>query len=695
MKIPIVQLNKDTGIPPESKTLEQEGARLHSIQTAAERAQKLVADANSHSRFQCEVKLPAETLDALAVARKELADLIDYAACVKEIERYLSAGIWADAEERFKEAPDLEGGWKLHLALKTGREIQRDQPGDRKQKLRWLQAKDLSHPVLACFSLERGNLEREFYDKDQLHLLRMTQAARDLCGHSTGKLQDDNLVSWLTTPILSDHSLIEELARAVARIDEASPNPKGKEIRDRIKSLLNATPGDIALQAAIGDVRSVSESLRKSKALVPHNLAVAVFARMGEDRSAQDFLSEAISASALFACCYEYREKVAAQFRRALPQGIRPGDRDVRGRVCAVLEQMFKKIGVDWGQPTQADSWACRWEVECSAITKLVEKGERLGDNTFPFGPALVQFFQLQEKLAYVLRTHPEIRTWYGPCANSMVVLYARDPHGALESLQGMAGCCYSKAHGYPGYATLPNAQEALKKDANLVFREIWFALLNLHQFKAGTPNSDCPAIADEIARCCKALIELQDSGIELADRLARTLRDSFVAMTGQIQTEEDAQVRRECMTKIIDLLATYNNAARPWLQPCLGNLKLKRADLILKLADIRFGAWDGANRKVLQDLSALIDVGLSDAPTDPALNIRRAEVALLFALVDRDIDGKRVAEVLERLQAMMIGHRWPSWAVIEIQELMYHKDIGHLPQRIDKIRDRWRLTEK
>jgi hypothetical protein len=48
------------------------------------------------------VKLPAETLDALAVARKELADLIDYAACVKEIERYLSAGIWADAEERFK-----------------------------------------------------------------------------------------------------------------------------------------------------------------------------------------------------------------------------------------------------------------------------------------------------------------------------------------------------------------------------------------------------------------------------------------------------------------------------------------------------------------------------------------------------------------------------------------------------------------
>jgi hypothetical protein len=276
-----------------------------------------------------------------------------------------------------------------------------------------------------------------------------------------------------------------------------------------------------------------------------------------------------------------------------------------------------------------------------------------------------------------------------------MVVLYARDPHGALESLQGMAGCCYSKAHGYPGYATLPNAQEALKKDANLVFREIWFALLNLHQFKASTPNSDCPAIADEIARCCKALIELQDSGIELADRLARTLRDSFVAMTGQIQTEEDAQVRRECMTKIIDLLATYNNAGRPWLQPCLGNLKLKRADLILKLADIRFGAWDGANRKVLQDLSALIDVGLSDAPTDPALNIRRAEVALLFALVDRDIDGKRVAEVLERLQAMMIGHRWPSWAVIEIQELMYHKDIGHLAQRIDKIRDRWRLTEK
>jgi hypothetical protein len=442
-------------------------------------------------------------------------------------------------------------------------------------------------------------------------------------------------------------------------------------------------------------VRSVAESLRKNKYFVPHNLAVAVFARLEEDHSAQEFLPEAISACALFACCHEYREKVADHRRRDLPQGVRSNDRDVPGRVRAVLEQMFKKIGSDWGQPTQADSWACRWEVECSAIAKLVEKGERLGDNTFPFGPALVQFFQLQEKLAQVLKKYPEIRTWYGPCANSMVVLYASDPHGALESLQGMAGCCSSRAHGYPGYATLPNAQEALKKDANLVFREIWFALLNLHQFKAGTPNSDCPAIAAEIARCCKALIELQDSGIELADRLARTLRDSFVAMTRQIQTEEDAQVRHECMTKIIDLLATYNNAARPWLQHCLGNLKLKRADLILKLADIRFGAWDGANRKALQDLSALIDVGLSDAPTDPALNIRLAEVALLFALVDRDTDGKKVAEVLERLPAMMIGYRWPSWAVIEIQELMYHKDIGHLRQRIDKIRDRWRLTEK
>jgi hypothetical protein len=664
-----VRCDPDTGLPPDGQALVRQRLRLERIRAAAEKARALVEQARSQTRFDFAVRLPDLALEQIREPLARLDLLSEYRRCIDLVSDDVARADWPAAVARVEafiesQPQEPEDAWTVIKALKTGmqgHEILHEvrEPLERLTRLAWM---DLTHPLLEPLRQQLQQLDEAARRPLLRRHAEIARAAEKLC-----RLASTRPRHWPTAPLLDRQSL-KELQSALA----ASPPEAGGalQLNKAVHALLQAAgPNKAALLALAGDVEGVAAELKSSRERLPHNLGVAALARLEQqrDRTGREELSLALSCAALFACCEPYRRRLAeasgavsAEAGAALQDQVRAG-----------LESLFRQAGLVWGGPTQPHSWGCQWEAECLAVRRL-----QAGDHqrlTWPFGPALVRFYGLEQELQVVLSSggyHFPPRPCYGPCAAAEVLVMAGDPEAALRALPD---CTEEMARSAPGYAAASDPLAALRQDVNGVRADAWLGVLRRQQFQADTPPSQAEALASGQLAACRALLGLiGQGGGQLADRFCRTLRVLFDGMKEQLErpnallrrraTVEDGKARRHCMDAVIEHLRQAPR--QPWLDDCLQRLLLRRADLLLSVVFLLFDWWHRHDKSlaVVLEMLDLAERAVRDAPNDPHAHVVRAQMLTLKLAPRSSSEAEREELVahLRDLQLRAAGLAWP-----------------------------------
>jgi hypothetical protein len=621
--------------------------------------------------------------------------LAAYRNCVADIEKDIAAGDWPGAERRLNEflcnQDDMPEADPLLTALRKGREVQpilqaRISARAKLTQMRSAGHTDLDHPFLEAFRRQRKDLEVQVIAPIRLRYSNMSKAAAAFVARQGDPQPAATLRAWLTTPVLGNPARIDALKRFANPEDE----PPAAQLAQAEHALLHAAgPNRTALLAAIGDVSGVVDDLKRQCDFLPHNLGVAVLAELEQcqDRKAEH-LGLLLGSAALFACCDAYRAEVARRLGGTLPAGLDRDDRSVPARVRAELEKLFRQARLSWGEPTEPGSWAGRWEAECLAVNRLSE-GKRDPQMPWPFGPALVDFYDLGEKLRDLLsksKAAAKLRRCYGPLAQGEALVWAGNPEGADRVLPRVEDCTQAMADAAPGYRHLADSLDTLRKDAACTHANVWFNLLFRYQFGPDTAPAESDRISQGIVDCCRELLRLETETTEIEERLPGVLRQLFARLADHLDrpevflnreiTVEDGEARKKCL----DLVLLFLEEVQPapwWLTNLLPALRLSRAGLLVHLADLKFAWWrdHGRNNQHLEEMLLLADLAVRDAPNLAHPAIKRAEILMLMSCMSR---GEKSATLhdqavayLHELRNRAILFRWSGGAVHYVHELI------------------------
>jgi hypothetical protein len=541
---------------------------------------------------------------------------------------------------------------------------------------------DLAHPVLARLRQERQRLAEQVGGPLRRRYAEMLKAAEQLGGQGRGGEGPATPRAWLTAPLPHDARL-GPLRAALEAAHEPHP-AEPVHLNRAVNALLQAAGANrTALLAAAGDVEAVVADVRADPDAVPHNLGVAVLARLDQQSEppAAEHLAPAVASAALFACCPAYRAAVAERLGWRLPAALEGRGHALQARVRAELELFFRHAGLSWGKPGDPASWACRWEVECLAVNRLMTGGS-YAPLPWPFGPTLVEFYELTDKLQALFRSGTPVRLCYGPCAAGEALHWAGDAGSALRALPEVDACTPQMAADAPGYRALPDPLGALKADAAAVRCDVWLDLLRRKRFRPQTTPAEADRVTAGLIDACRELLALEERGADVAERFTRSLGQVFDDMEEQLARPEvylarkatvaDGEARKACMDGVIDYLRRA--PARPWLAECLRLLQLRRGDLLLHLVGLKFDWWRAHNRQahLLDEMVALAEQATRDAPNAAAAHVIRAQMMMLRISVEGGDEAERGAlrQYLDRLQQSATGFHWPALAIGTINEL-------------------------
>lgn len=659
-------VDPETGLPDLTADLEEVRKQLVKIENAAKKAAILLEKANGEKRFSCEVELPTRAVEAVRSALGELDLLGRYSRQVKLILEYAEADQWKAASTKLDALPSgVAGSSALRTAVETGCKVRELlDGGSGSWQLDELCNMDLQHPILA-------SLRREYEGaKGKTLLARWEAGASQLCRQCGDDGLPTTVREWLTTPLPEDRSQLATLRAALDAIQDLSPDAAIKKLREA------AGVNQTALLATIGDVEGVTTALHGKSRVPPHNLAVANFSRLRQCgvHTEPEVISRAIGVCALLACCEPYRETLAQRFQRR-PPNLQ------RGRVRSTFKKLLDEVGIPWGEVIKAETWACRWEVECFAVSRIpFKQGE--GSLFWPFGPELIRFHQLEKELGEVLAGNLKQRTWYGSCAASEAMLALGEPEAALASLPETDEIALSETQQATGYRFLDNPVETLRLDACRLRSDIWFHKLKRCRFHPETTRDEAVELARIMTACCTELVELGQTSPDVPSRLADMLGRALKAMLDQFLkpkkhlgrpvTVDDGRARKWCMDGVIDVL---QQKAEGEYADLTRQLRLLRAKLLVELIDVAFEQWkQNQPRALLEEMLEMSEQSVGDGPkNNPYTHIARAEMLLLRAMGDTSEFGgyhDQARTYIQELKGQSAMWRWPSGAIQKIAAL-------------------------
>ena len=434
--------------------------------------------------------------------------------------------------------------------------------------------------------------------------------------------------------------------------------------------------GQIALLALFGQVDVVGAGLKSLNEYVPHNLGVAVLASMRNKQAsvARQSLALLVSSCALFACCEKYRDSLAQAFAPVVLSPSANKGRKLRENAGSHLKNLFESMGVAWGPITDPQSWACRWEVECCAVSQMTVE-PTYAPLPWPFGPALIEFYGLGQELGRVLERKSTLRVWYGPGAASAAMNISGEPETSLRSLPPAERFTADQASEWLAYACLKDPLSSLHEDINRLRCDILLVLLYRDGFKSETTPDEKTSIEKNLIDHCRELLELRQRGTLIDVPFIRALNTIFGEMVNQLDepevhlrraaTIEDAEARKACMDGVIKFLIALPN--REWLTNCMAALQSFRSDVCRSLVDLKFVEWrrQGQPAVLLDEMSALAEDAVRDDPKDP--NAKLLKVRILLLRPEMFSDAESYLKSLQNSAALL---DWPSRAIKEFQEL-------------------------
>lgn len=620
----------ETGLLPEVSPIESLDA-LSPIREAASRAEGLVAQANSQSKFRRRVPWPAQVRASAESALEHAKLLKAYRERTERLRAIIREGKWSEANEarQFDPGNFVDGYMRLLNALDIAAAAATFPAS--KNRLKFLRKMDLSHPFLASLERERARLEaQEGEQRSQLF-----EAARLLCSKPR---QPATLAELLKTPLAADPESLPAFRETLKRSKEtATPeNVLGAAGRNRG-----------ALLALAGDVNSVASELRTSSDYIPHNLAVAAAAYVRRERRAPSLMDAAIGACALLRDSEAYRGALAAAMRMAMP--------DASGMETE-LERLFSEAGLDWGGNDDPKSPALRFHIELGAIRDM--RGSPAASSLpHPMGPALVEFYGLHERLSLVLKSSPSgLRRWYGPLAAAEALLrngYSPEAQSALAEVAenaAAAACC-------PAYSGLPNPALAIQEDVREL--EVACTLYELRRIRV--PIGSAPEdLASTVGRLCAALLERGAKPEEIAREVDRIFGELLEA-----EGVERMETAYRTMTQLLEMGKSTS------LQVYERFLRKKRSDMALKLIVAKPDAAPKGIKSIIPELVTLAEAAFQDDPNDPTACVMRRAVLMLQAKQAGAAEVQAQRPFVQLLHAQALREKWPFKSINMIKDLL------------------------
>ncbi len=693
-----------TGLPPEEQTLERERVRMGRIQELAASADEALAAARRSGPFDCDVDLPASTLQDLEEAEKELAGLASYQRLAQAVRGHTEEGRWREAirmVEDFLGGADSTGlddpAFRLLGALRIGRQAQeiRDANFSDERRYAELRGLRLHHPLLSGHLRYLRRLEGPL--RARFSILR--RAAERLCSLDEPASASELLARLLDVAVPADPNGLASLERGL----EASPReldeapPPAPRLRRLISELEQAAGPNLgALGAMRGEVEEAAAAARATPggAEKVHALAGAVFCQLRERRKppASDTLAAALGVCALLACDESFRQSLLGPLgclRAPAHSGNEPG---IRERLTSEIEIRFSNGHVPWGEPADPESWAFRWQLECGAVRQL--RAADPGPLPAPYGPSLIRFLGLERALHTAVAGSSKRRRWFGPCAVAVTLRHLEKYEHALDLLSQIAR--RRALEHEPGYMHLEDPAATLREDVREVRCGVRTSMINRDQLAA---TSGAGGVSEEplgrLAEHCQDVLdqlERMDAPSEAFGSFSRTLQAFFKRMEMQIEqpglylgrpaTVEDGEVRKRCMDQIIELFETrlgkWQRRRRPSkvqtellgkLKPCLGYFHRTRSGLLVDFVHLKFLCWAQAHEENaprgeaqagLAELNELAKQCVHDAPGEPAAHMTQAQIKVLTAVVERNRDGldEEIETYLDDLMTRAQG--WP-----------------------------------
>jgi hypothetical protein len=603
---------------------------------------------------------------------KSLDALSIYCRSVHAVRQQIDTGHWKDAEERWANTavdPMFDDGYfRLMNAIRVGASARRtldSAASNRSAALSELRSLDLTHPLHGPLREERERLEESIEGPLKVQFNRMLAAAARICATTAAP----DLADWLTMPMAARPEDVAALKHCVEEFTASPPRNPQPGIRRLTKA---AGSSMVAIHAALGEVDIVAGGDISSPLLLPHNLGVAAFSHLHQVGAAtQDRLvALALGVAALFACVHRYRIAVAAQLGWALPPDLALDRRAVRDALGNEVKRLLTHSGVSWGEINDRRSWACRWEAECFAVSQL---GADHGQIAWPFGPTLIDFYELQPDLAAELARRPAVRPWFGPCAEGNAMLFLNDPASALAALPAAVACTLQQAKLAPGYATLPDALVVLQKDVRESRAAALFACMRQAAVDASVAD-EWPV--REMADWCEEVLRLIAEGTETKVQFTNTLKfvfDRMLAPSPETQLAKKrarASARKRCMDTIIAAIA-----AHPEHDVLAGFLRTQRSKMSLLLIDHIFDIWRQSNDvRLPEEMARLSEEAATDAPANRDAGIMRPMIVLLRASRSDPAVAQPLRESawsqLQVLKERAVAGHWPVEMIKTIEHL-------------------------
>ena len=600
-----LQLDSETGLPPEKQELDENVKRLETVQRLAREAHGLLKEAVKATRFQCSCELPERIADFAERSLADIASVRAYETLVQEIREHVAADRWDAAVNRLRDylAHDDDQyadplALRLLAFLEIGEEAHQVCTSGANDRTRWArlrrleQERGFSHPLLLKHSQYLQQLEARLVGPELLRLRRMVSSAERLCSQRTSGKVSRSLPQILTTPLLAAPEEVEKLEAFLKGSDELRPlvetpqegdrSPRKRRapgaVRKWVKKIREAAgPNWTALLADMGDVKEVFRHAKDSRdnldTVVLHNLAVAVFSGLQQretekQKHDEESLRVALGACALLAADQRHLDSVIDKFRKSFPVTAPDSVARAREQIRDELRTLFENSGIRWGIASDPHCWACRWESEWYATMKLT-LAQTSTDAPYRLGPALVAFFGKEEGLRPMVQGNPELRRWFGPCALGLIVSHRDEFEQALEWFDQTEARARQLARREPGYSALPDPPLALERDAILSRCTVRLRILSRCQISSDASEQQAEQVKTTLCENCEKVLEdlerLGEAGPDQAMSLGSTVKGVFKTMERQLDNPDvelqrratiaDGRIRWECVDAAVALV--------------------------------------------------------------------------------------------------------------------------------------------
>jgi hypothetical protein len=707
---PPVELDPASGLPPAGDVLQAERTRIDDLRRSAQAVTEsfgLLAECLGRA---CPSGVGERADAAVTGGLARLEALERYATeCIAPVHQEVSRGDWAAAlkqAEQFNADPALTEGWitlvvALRAAVDARGHLDRLAGNARPTGavVRELAALNLSHPFVEPLRRERDDFERRIIGPQEARALRVAEAVHSLLSLTSEKAPV-TAGAWLTTPCPAHQGALDDLRQTEAQLSaalDAPPKHRPMRILEALDRAVRSHP-DLS-QAATGELDAVRDQLRAAPARLPHNLGVAALARLRDRKAATSVedLALAVGGAALFASCLDYRQALAAAFGRSLPDELKRESRALWDRVQGELVGWFNAGGIAWGRVSDHTSWACRWLVECYAVTDI----QSLSGLPAPWrlGPALAEACGVEAELGSLLAATPALRVWYGPAAAAEAMLRDQQLEAALKSLGPLEQGAADRSRSSPGYRRLPDPPAAADLDLRQARSRVLLQTLRCAAFPADAFPDQGAAFAGRLNESCGALLALHDDGLDVAEPLRGAIRHHFEVLRDSyrqlrhVSTSETAvregDARKRCMDGVIAFLAIERERretkpaqgaraqpAQGWLGPCVRVLQALRAEVTAPLVSVKFDLWKtGGRPELLEEMHATTEQAMQDAPNDAFVNFLHAAVLMLKAreaLTDEETAQwkERARLHLERALNKALAQHWAPSAIEKLNQL-------------------------